>query len=192
MKFFESISTAAHTLGLPLGEEQIEITFTRDGKRVTEIVEIGKRIGLFKKSVEKDEAKLKAYWKDWEALQGDFVELGIDVFGPEMFGQAAKDARGRGFVKEMEVTDEEHDGRMGGLAAEVEEMAEGVLARMKESEKVDEHPFLPSLAVKMLTCCRSWTPVPENNRRGFSKHSSQNDGRVAKGEFLFSGTEYYC
>jgi hypothetical protein len=48
--FIKRISTMAETLGASVAEEQIETTFTRDGKRVTEIVDIGKRIVQFKKS----------------------------------------------------------------------------------------------------------------------------------------------
>jgi hypothetical protein len=123
-------------LSAPLGEEKIETTFTREGKRVTEIVEIGKRIELFKKSVEKDEANLKDYWKQWENLQDDFVELGIEVFGPEVFGRAAKEAMEKGFRREMELLDGEHDARVLELTGEVEDVAEEFLEKMRESEKV--------------------------------------------------------
>ena len=108
--FFESISATANILCAPLAEEQIETTFTRAGKRVTEIVEIGKRIALFKKSVERDEAKLKDYWKQWEDIQDGFTELGMEIFGPEAFGEAPADGKAtdKGFKKEMELLDIDH------------------------------------------------------------------------------------
>jgi hypothetical protein len=138
LTFFESISATANMLSAPLGEELIETTFTREGKRVTEIVEIGKRIALFKKSVEKDEAKLKDYWKQWEDLQGDFVELGMEVFGPEAFGEAPAEGKASemGFKKEMGLLDIEHNTRVHELSEEVETVAEQILVKMKESEKV--------------------------------------------------------
>jgi phosphopantothenoylcysteine decarboxylase len=136
VKFFESVAATASMLSAPLAEEQIETTFTRDGERVTEIVEIGKRIEMFRKSVEKDEAKLKDYWKQWEDLQGDFIELGIEVFGPEVFGGAALESKEKGFKKEMELLDLEHDARVQELTTEVENIREGILQKMTDSEKV--------------------------------------------------------
>ena len=156
-------------LSAPLGEEQIETTFTRDGKRVTEIVEIGKRIELFQKSVEKDEAKLKDYWKQWEELQDDFVELGIEVFGPEVFGKAAKEAREKGFRREMELLDREHDARVLELTGEVEDVAEKFLEKMTESEKVC-WLYGGMGVMEMLTWRRGWMPVIRDNRRSFFRH----------------------
>lgn len=103
---------------------------------MTEIVEIGKRIAQFKKSVEKDEGKLKDYWKQWEDLQGDFMELGVEVFGPGVFGGAAAEAREKGFKKEMELLDVEHGARVQELTNEVEDIGKEILQKMKESEKV--------------------------------------------------------
>lgn len=135
---------------------------------MTEIVEIGKRIELFKKSVEKDEAKLKGYWKQWDDLQGDLMELGMEVFGPEVFGTAASEARDRGFKKEMELLDVEHDARVQELTAEVEDIAEEYLEKMKESEKVC---LAFTKVLKVLTCGRrNWMPVLGDNRRSFFKH----------------------
>lgn len=123
-------------LGTALGEEQIETTFTRDGKRVTEIVEIGRRIEMFKKSVEKDAGKLKGYWAQWEELQGEFMELGAEVYGLEVFGDGEGESREVGYRKEMELMDTEHDVRVQELTSEIAEMSEEVLQKMTESEKV--------------------------------------------------------
>jgi hypothetical protein len=138
MAFFESISATANILTAPLAEEQIETTFTRQGKRVTEIVEIGKRMAQFRKSVETDEAKLKDFWKQWEDLQDEFIELGMEVFGPEAFGgaPAGGKASDKGFKKEMELLDIEHNVKVQELNEEVETIAGQMLVKMKESEKV--------------------------------------------------------
>ncbi|KAG0645810.1 hypothetical protein D0Z07_7731, partial [Hyphodiscus hymeniophilus] len=133
--FFHSIFQTATALSAPLAEEQIETTFTRDGKRVTEIVEIGKRIELFKKSVEREEGKLKGYWKAWEDVQDEYEELGMEVFGPEMFERPVKDARESGFAEEMEGLDKEHDAQVAELTSEVGGLAGEYLTKMKDSEK---------------------------------------------------------
>ena len=123
-------------ISAPLVEEQIETTFTRDGKRVTEIVEIGKRIELFKKSVEKEEAKLKEYWKQWEDLQEHLVQFGIEVFGPELSGSAMNEPRKGGFMTEMEALDKGHDVAVGELMDQLQHLADEYVTKMKESEWV--------------------------------------------------------
>jgi hypothetical protein len=136
MAFFESVSTTTKLLTAPLDEELIETTFIREGKPVTEIVEIGKRIAQFKKSIEKSEAELKEYWKQWDDLQDEYLELGIEVFGPEAFGGAADEARETGYKKEMEILDIEYNAAINELTSEVEKVSEQMLTKMKESEKV--------------------------------------------------------
>jgi hypothetical protein len=180
--FFESISATANMLSAPLGDEQIETTFTREGKRVTEVVEIGKRIELFKKSVEKDEAKLKGYWKQWDDLQGDFVELGMEVFGPEVFGADANEARDKGFKKGMELLDVENAAMVEELGAEVEEIVDEYLEKMKESEKVSA--VLQEIWGILLTCGgRNWMLVLGDNRRSFFKHLFRSKSHFARGEW---------
>ena len=136
--FFETISSHTTTLSVPLGDEQIETTFTREGNEITEVVQIGKRIAMFKKSVEKEEAKLKDYWKQWEEMQHEYVELGIEIFGPRAFGDdtAADKGMEKGFKKEMELLDLEHGVRAEELAEEVEDISAKILQKMKVSEKV--------------------------------------------------------
>lgn len=167
MAFFESMHVTANFLSAPLGEEQIETTFHRDGKRVTEIVDIGKRIEQFKKSVEKDEMKLKGYWKQWEDLQGEFLELGVEIFGAEAFGEK-EEGGGKGFRMEMELLDLEHNAKVQELTEEVEGIPEKMLEKMKESEKVqicDE-----CSGGVLMWSYRNWMLVRSNNKHNFSKH----------------------
>lgn len=136
--FLKSISATTQTLNAPLTEEQIETTFTREGKRVTEIVRIGKSIVQFKKSIEKDEAKLAGYWAQWKELQDDFVELGVEVFGERAFpaSEIGERKRGTGFRREMELLDLEHDARAKELNEEIAGIGMNVLKKVKASEKV--------------------------------------------------------
>ena len=167
MAFFESMHVTANLLSAPLGEEQIETTFHRDGKRVTEIVDIGKRIEQFKKSVEKDETKLKGYWKQWEDLQGEFLELGMEVFGAEAFGEREKEG-GKGYRKEMEMLDLEHNAKVQELKGEVKGIAEKMLEKMKESEKV--RICVKCFGGALMWPYRNWMPARSNNRHNFFKH----------------------
>jgi len=136
--FIASVSAAADTLSAPLAGERIETTFKRDGKRITEVVNIGQRVAQFKKSVEKEEARLKQYWKQWEELQHDFVELGSAVFGDQAFGgNDAVEAKGTesGYRREMELLGLEHNSRGEELLEEIDEIGEKVLLKMRTSEK---------------------------------------------------------
>lgn len=195
MAFFELIHSTANTLSAPLGDEQIETTFTRDGKRVTEVVEIGKRVELFKKSVEKDEAKLRGYWKQWDELQGEFMDLGMEVFGPEVFGANASEAKEKSFKKEMELLDVEYNARIEELTVEIEAFGDEYLEKMKESEKVCTC-IQESFGNAVLTCVRrNWMPVPEDNRRSFFEHSFRNDWskwQIARGRHLHFRRNEFC
>ena len=134
---FEMVSDAAATLSAPLSQEKIQTTFKRDGKRVTEIIDIGKRVTKFKDLLTKEEVKLADYWKQWEDLQDEYVELGIEVFGPEVFGEeAGRETRKVGFKWEMELLDHEHSMRIEELEDEIVDVGVKTRQKMKASEKV--------------------------------------------------------
>jgi phosphopantothenoylcysteine decarboxylase len=133
------VSDAAATLSAPLSEEKIQTTFKRDGKRVTEIIDIGKRVTKFKGLLKKEEAKLVDYWKQWEDLQDEYVELGIEVFGPEVFGEeAGRETRKVGCKWEMELLDREHSVRIEELEEEIVGVGVKTKQKMKASEKVSD------------------------------------------------------
>jgi phosphopantothenoylcysteine decarboxylase len=136
--FVQELAEAAATLSAPLVDEKIETTITKDGKRKVEIVEIGKRVATLKKFVEKEAAKLKEAWKHWDELQNEYIELGIEVFGPEVFGEdaAGLKIRQKGYKREMELLELEHNARVGELDEEIEEFGSKILQKMKASEKV--------------------------------------------------------
>jgi phosphopantothenoylcysteine decarboxylase len=102
------------------------------------VVEIGNRVSTFKKFVEKEEIKLKESWKHWEDLQNEYIELGVEVFGPEVFGEAAAGlkVRQKGFQREMELLDLEHNARVAEFDEEIEDTGPKFLQKMKASEKV--------------------------------------------------------
>ena len=136
--FFQLVTKSVSTLSAPLVQEEIETTITKSGKRRIEVVQIGNRVAIFKKNIEKEDAKLKEQWKQWDAIQNEYLELGIEVFGPEVFGEAASGfkLKGKGFKKEMELLDLEHETRIGEFDEEIEEIGAKMLKKMRSSEKV--------------------------------------------------------
>lgn len=74
--FLQHVSNLAAILGTPLLEEKIETEIRKDGKRVVEVVEIGKRVKAFKVLIESEEAKLMQAWKEWDEVQEEYIELG--------------------------------------------------------------------------------------------------------------------
>ncbi len=138
--FFETVSASAATLSAPLTEELVEADFKRDGETITEIVKMGKRVTLFKKSVENEQAKLKEYWKQWDDMQNEYIALGIEVFGAKTFSEDACGEEGsvKGYHREMELLDLEHNARVEELQEEIEEISVDILRKMKASEKVSD------------------------------------------------------
>jgi len=135
--FFQAITESAATLSAPLAQEKIETTITTDGKRKVEVIEIGKRVATFKKLVEKEETKMKENWKRWDEVQNEYMELGIEVFGPESFGEDAVGVKVRdsGFRKDLESFDLEHNTGVGELDEEIEGNSAKILQMIKVSEK---------------------------------------------------------
>ena len=136
--FIESLTDALKILTAPLTEEQIEATFKRDDTPVTEIIQMGKRIGMFQESVVKDEAKLSGYWKEWEELQDDFIELGCEVFGKDAFPTSVvvKNLMREGFVRDMEMVTQECSTMVEDMAEHIEELGVRLLKELVASEEV--------------------------------------------------------
>lgn len=143
-EFFEKISAATSTFNAPLEDERIETTFNRDGERVTEVVHIGDRLALFKKSIEKDAAKLESCWAEWEELQGAFMDLGAEIFGPDSFEdyQGGEDGReNRGYTKQLDLLNLEQETRKVELIEEIEEIKDDTLQETNIAERVNSPTF---------------------------------------------------
>jgi len=137
-EFFEQLCDAATALAFPLAEEQISSTFKRDGEQVTETVNMGQRIADFKNNIERDKMRLEDQWKQWEELQNEYIELGLDVFGPEAFDDMNEheEQRGIGYRWEMELVNLEHSERVEEITAEIESLKPEALKKMVKTEKV--------------------------------------------------------
>ncbi|KUJ15665.1 flavo protein [Mollisia scopiformis] len=146
--FLQRVSETAAILSTPLLEEKIETEIRRDGKSVVEIVEIGKRVAAFKALIDSEEAKLKQAWKEWDAVQEEYIELGVDVFGAELFGRS--EAEGAGYKREIELLDLEHETRVEELEEEINEMGSETLKQMKAAEEEMDAAFKMAQA-KLLT-----------------------------------------
>lgn len=139
--FFENADRQARILTAPLAEEIVEAIFSRDGKRVSETFTIGDRVDTFRKLVEKEETQLSEYWKQWDEVQNEYLQLGVEVFGGNGFGEDGKGvAKARdeesGFKREMELLELEYETRFQELEEEIENIKAEFLQAMKASEKV--------------------------------------------------------
>ncbi len=137
-KFIETVTRRVHILSAPLSAEVIQTQYRRGGKKITEIVKIGNRIGAFKKLVGEEEEKLKEYWNEWDEVQNEYIALGMEVFGPEAFGEEANSVKGKavGFKRETELLDLEHNTRLEELSENIEDIGVQTLSKIKNSEKV--------------------------------------------------------
>ncbi|EHL00070.1 hypothetical protein M7I_4152 [Glarea lozoyensis 74030] len=98
---------------------------------------MGQRTTEFGTIVEIESAKLKELWKQWDDLQNEYLEQGVEVFGPEKFGEAAELVKGKrkGFKMEMELIDGEFSTTVQELKEEIEDLSKADLQKMKSSEK---------------------------------------------------------
>jgi hypothetical protein len=102
------------------------------------VVNIGERVTAFTVIVDTESTNLKELWEQWDALQNEYLEQGVEVFGPEKFGDAAErvKGKGKGFDMEMELINDEFNTVVGELKEEIVELSTSDLQKMKSSEKV--------------------------------------------------------
>jgi hypothetical protein len=138
------------------------------------VVEIGKRVSAFKKFIKKKEVMLKEFWKQWEDLQNEYIELGVEVFGPEIFGEPAASltAGQKGFQREMELLDLEHNARVGEFDEEIEDTGLKILQKMKVSEKVCVYLLILQI------CSDKGTGVRCCEEKGASEAASSTHSRL--------------
>jgi len=101
-------------------------------------VEIGRRVATLKKLIEKEESRLEELWNQWDDVQNEYIRLGIEVFGPQAFGELAAehgDMQG-GYKKELELLSLEHEANVQALDQEVEEIGAKILQEWKNAERV--------------------------------------------------------
>jgi hypothetical protein len=137
-KFHEAITDYVNTLTAPLTEEEVETVTRNNGKTTTSVVNIGERVTGFSEIVDTESANLKELWEQWDALQKEYLEQGVEVFGSEKFGQEAEmvKGKGKGFEREMELIDGDFDTVAEELREEIIHLAANDLQKMKSSERV--------------------------------------------------------
>lgn len=135
--FYDDIREQGKQLLAPILEETIETCFTRNGKSVMERAKIGQRIETFKASLTKKEAELAQCWAEWEKVQSQIVELGIQVFGAEAFkGGSAGDPREKnGYRRDMEKLDLEHQIWLEEVDEEIQLISQDAINKMIATEK---------------------------------------------------------
>ncbi|KAF7946686.1 hypothetical protein EAE96_009676 [Botrytis aclada] len=130
--FLQTISHKAQALSVPLATQKIQMTMQQKGRRISEIVEIGKRVAQFRRAIEEEEDKLERYWKEWEGLQTEFKSFATRVFGGETFNE--EDAE-EGYHVDMLLLDAEYTAQMNVLLEELDEIGNDAIKKMKASEK---------------------------------------------------------
>ncbi|TGO34783.1 hypothetical protein BHYA_0182g00100 [Botrytis hyacinthi] len=131
--FLQTISHDVRALSAPLATQKIQMTVQQEGRPISEIVEIGKRIVQFKQTIEEEDKKLEGYWKEWEDLQSEYKTLATRVFGGEMFNEEDAD---EGYHVDMLLLDAEYTAQMNVLMEELDEVGSDAIKKMKASEKV--------------------------------------------------------
>lgn len=139
---FQLVAEAAKTLSAPLSAEQLEIqTRAKDGKRGTEVIQLGSRVESYIDMIDKEEARMHDLWKQWDDVQNEYLDLGVEVFGRDVFGV---DATGvdTGFHRDTELMELELKTRIEEMEEEIESIGPEIEKKMKASEKVCNPYFL--------------------------------------------------
>ncbi|TGO07570.1 hypothetical protein BTUL_0264g00030 [Botrytis tulipae] len=130
--FLQTISHNAKALSAPLATQKIQMTVQQKGRRISEIVEIGKRVAQFRQAIEEEDNKLDGCWKEWEGLQSEFKTFATRVFGGEMFNEEDAD---EGYYVDMLLLDAEYTTQKNVLLGELDEVGSDAIKKMKASEK---------------------------------------------------------
>lgn len=133
--FLESMTQTANPPTAPLSSERIETTYAREGGHVIEMVIVGERVDQFRKLIAKEQAKLAGYWKEWEALEMKFDELGKEVLGGRGGNKRGDESD---FRREMKLIDTEIEAKKADFMEAIEGISVDATKKMKASEKVCE------------------------------------------------------
>ena len=150
-------------LTAPLNGEDVETVTNFSDRSITEVVNIGERVTSFENVLDTEAAILEELWGQWEDLQNEYLEHGVDVFGPEKFEEAEGmvKGKGKGFRREMELIQMEFDTATGELMEEIAGLGKTYMQKMKASEKVRiKWPWRT-----LLTCDRIWIISSEKSRK---------------------------
>ncbi|KAM3072950.1 hypothetical protein ACMFMF_007274 [Clarireedia jacksonii] len=151
--FLEKVSGVAEILSAPMADEKVETTVLKNGKRVVQIVEIGKRIADFKKNIGNEEEKLDDYWKRYELLQLEFEELGVQVLGARALKVAEDKYDEEGYRHEVDLLEKEHCTKMEEIMEELGEIGDEAIKKMRASEKVRlRYTTRRNITLRILTC----------------------------------------
>lgn len=137
--FYENIAEQRKELLAPLEQDVVETVFThKDGTTTAEKFQIGERIELFQATIESKEAEIKQLWLEWEKIQKQIVDLGIEVLGPEVFKEGSVNigTEKKGYRKEMELLDKEYETWLEDIQKEIDRIGQEAIDKMTAAEKV--------------------------------------------------------
>lgn len=156
--FVNTLTDAMDMLALPLHDEAVEATFTTDDGNVkaAKIIEIGERMDVFKNSIAKDRDHLCTYWNEWEAIQDEFIRLGVSVFGSESFASredaaAVADLMGANFLRDMLTVNHEYSALFNDMAEQIADIGAGLVEEVEAAEHVGYQCARSGMAITLLT-----------------------------------------
>jgi hypothetical protein len=88
--------------------------------------------------VQKKEAEIKELWREWEKVQKQIVELGIEVLGPEYFeeGTVEVEREQKGYRKEVESLDQDRAQQVEEMEEEIEQITQEAIEKTTVAERV--------------------------------------------------------
>jgi hypothetical protein len=141
--FVHYIEGTMDLLSTPLAHEHIAVNFTRSGKHVTDVVQMGERMNTYKNCVDSHNNHLSGYWNDWEELQDEYMDLGLEVFGSDAFRYPPAGVKKfeAGFERKMELAYLEHQSMLKDVHKKLEALEVDFIKEIKAVEEVRElHP----------------------------------------------------
>jgi len=150
--FIESLTQNVADLSTSLSAQEIEVEGEKEGKRTKGFIVVGECISRFRHHVEAEAVKLRELWEQWTAVQSEYDQLAIEVFGDgdKLFpGQA-------GFKYDMEQLDLQHQSSVEEVRTEVRFIRGQSVKTMTASEKVSwvSHSLISMLIQDRNSMCK--------------------------------------
>lgn len=170
--FVNYIEGTMDLLSTPLAHEHVSVNFTRGGNHVTDVVQMGERMSTYKDYVDTQNNHLTGYWTEWEELQDEYMDLGIEVFGSDAFHHPPAGVKKfeAGFERKMELAHLEHQKKLRDVNKMLEVLETDFI---KEIKTIDEVCQL-----------RSATHQSANLRLGVCHCHEEQQGFVAQGSHV--------
>jgi hypothetical protein len=125
----------------PITVDPLQSTRVKDGEPSIPSDRARKDCERLNSTITKTVADLKQSWHEWEQVQQELVELGVEVFGVEAFKDCNKPDMEyvTGFKRIMEMLDQEHQARHEDMEEEIDLLSCDAIQKMTDSEKASDY-----------------------------------------------------